>query len=58
VRLVLEMCDRGSLRGLLDSGGLRDAAGGQLNMGAVLECALDVARAMVGGAAAARLSFA
>ena len=47
VRLVLELCDRGSLKELLNNGGLRDAASGKPDMVSIVATALDVARAML-----------
>lgn len=47
VRLVLEYCDRGSLKDLLNSGGLRNPATGKPDMVGVVATALDVARAML-----------
>jgi serine/threonine protein kinase len=46
VRLVLELCDRGSLKELLNTGGLR-VADGKPDMVGVVATALDVARAML-----------
>jgi len=44
LRMVMEFCDGGSLRGLLDAGGLRDDAG--LNYAGLLQVASDVARGL------------
>jgi serine/threonine protein kinase len=46
VRLVLELCDRGSLKELLTAGGLRKADG-KPDMVGVVATALDIARAML-----------
>ncbi|GAX77879.1 hypothetical protein CEUSTIGMA_g5321.t1 [Chlamydomonas eustigma] len=47
VQLVLEYCQHGSLRSLLDSGAFVDADSGRLNRLAVLEVASDIARGML-----------
>lgn len=47
MRLVLELCDRGSLRELLNKGGFKQPGSSLPDMAKVLETALDVARAMV-----------
>mmetsp|Transcript_38872 Transcript_38872/g.115659 ORF Transcript_38872/g.115659 Transcript_38872/m.115659 type:complete len:959 (-) Transcript_38872:492-3368(-) len=46
IRLVLELCDYGSLRDCLDSGAYR-MADGSPNLAAVLDTAIDCAKAMV-----------
>lgn len=47
VRLVLEYCDRGSLKDMLNSGSLRNSVTGKPDMVAVVATALDIARAML-----------
>jgi serine/threonine protein kinase len=46
VRLILEFCDRGCLREALESQSFLDASLGGLNYAAILDTALDVAKAM------------
>lgn len=47
VRLVLELCDKGSLKDLLNNSGLRDPATGKPDMPAIVATAMDIARAML-----------
>ena len=46
VRLILEFCDRGCLRDALESHSFLDPSLGGLNYAAILDTALDVAKAM------------
>eukprot|EP00878_Enallax_costatus_P022137 GHUV01023476.1.p1 GENE.GHUV01023476.1~~GHUV01023476.1.p1 ORF type:complete len:648 (+),score=136.49 GHUV01023476.1:46-1944(+) len=47
VRLVLELCDRGSLKELLNNGGLRNPETNKPDMVGIVATALDIARAML-----------
>lgn len=47
MRLILELCDRGSLKDLLSSGGLHSPETGKPDMVGIVATALDVTRAML-----------